>query len=413
MKKAAMVLWLSLLFVSGSSNIFAATLEGLSQQQLGSLAVIKHKVNGVHELAESGVLSARQAEEATNKYLAAADAIAGRQVTLEELSNVPDGVNPDDANWLSKAAQRVTDWITFGNTVITIGVLGLVVGFLVIFRQAIIDLLRIFKDIPVIVYEVLVYAFGLTMVGGGRVWMPEYGYYLGLFGCLILSGGVVISFYYHAPPSRKKDFSVFFLILTVIFAAAALYYSSALIGGFAAFSFISTLSFEDALDNLSYFIGFEDENALSRITTASYVIIAGQIILKVIGVQIPALQIFEPGMLYLGSLGGYTGMLISAGYWYSDRFAGNYLSRQIVAIIFGAGALVGGLILGIPVLQKIGGTFFAFYLLEKLLEIISLLKIRDAYTLGGVIIFLSAMLGGAGMLIVRNQDFFSKYLLFL
>ena len=411
MKRAILILVLILLFAC-SSTIFAATPESLSPEQLGSLAVIKHKVNGVRELAASRALSAEQAEEAANKYLTEAQAIAGRRISLEELEGVPDGINAADSTWLSKAAERLAGWVTFGNTIITIGVLGLVAGFLIIFRQAISDFLRIFRDIPVIVYEVLVYAFGLAMVVGGRVWTPEYGHFLGLFGCLILSGGVAFSFRHHAA-SRKKNFSVFFLILTVIFVAAALYYSSTLIGGFATFSFISTLGFEDALDNLACFIGFEDEGALARITTVSYVMIAAHVVLKAIGIQIPALQIFEPGMLYLGSIGGYTGMLISAGYWYSDRFSGNYLSRQIVAIVFGAGALFCGLTLGIPTLQKIGGTFFALYLLEKLLEIISLLKIRDAYALGGVIIFLSAVLAGAGMTIVRNQDFFGKYLLFL
>ena len=410
MKKAVMILWLSLLFAC-SMTIFAAVPERLSPEQLGSLAAIKHKVNGVHDLAATGVISAEQAGKAINKYLADAEAVGGRPISLEELSNIPDGINAADSTWLSQASERLAGWMTFGNTVITIAVLGFVVGFLIIFRQAIIDLLRIFKEIPVIAYEVLIYAFGLAMFGGGRVWMPEYGHYLGLFGCLILSGGVGISFFYHAR-SRKNKPSVFFLILTVIFAAGALYYSSALIGGFATFSFISTLSFEDAMDNLSYFIGFEDEGALSRITTASYVIIGAHVILKALGARIPALQTFEPGMLYLGSLGGYTGMLISSGYWY-NKFSRDYLNRQIVAIILGAGALACGLVLGIPILQKIGGTFLALYLLEKLLEIISLLKIRDAYTLGAVIIFLSATLAGAGMLIVRNQDFFSKYLLFL
>jgi hypothetical protein len=411
MKKAVSIFWMSLLLAC-STTIFAATPERLSPEQISSLAVIKHKINGVHELASSGVISAKQAEEATNKYLAEANVISGGQMSLEELSNVPDAANDADPTWVSKTAQRLADWITFGNTVITIGVLGLVVGFLIIFRQAIIDMLRIFKIIPVIVYEVLVYAFGLAMVSGGRLWLPEDGHYIGLFGCLILAGGVAISFAYHAP-SRDKNFSVYFLILTLIFAAAALYYSSTLIGGFAVFSLIGTLSFEDALDNLTNIIGFENEGALARITTVSYVFIAGHIILKTIGTQIPPLQVFEPGMLYLGGLGGYSGMLISSGYWYSGRYFDDYLKRQFVAIILGAGALVSGLMLGIPTLQKIGGTFFAFYLLEKLLEIISRLKLRSAYTIGAVIIFLSAMLAGAGTLIVRHQDFFGKYLLFL
>lgn len=411
MKKAVIILWLSLLFAL-SATILAAAPEELSPEQINSLAAVKHKINGVHELAESGIISAGQAEIAADKYLAEANAISGRRMSLEELSNIPDGSNAADSTWLSKTAARVADWLSFGNTVITLGVLGLVIGILIIFRQAIIDLLKIFKEIPVIVYEVLVYAFGLTLVIGGRDWMPENGYYLGLLGCLILAGGVGISFFYHSSSRTKHGFSIFFLILTGIFAAGALYYASTLIGGFATFCFISTLSFEDAMDNLSSFIGFENDAALGRVTTVSYIVIAVHIILKIIGVQIPALQIFEPGMLYLGGFGGYIGILISSGYWY-DKFSGDYLIRQITAILLGAAALVCGLMLGIPTLTKIAGTFLALYLLEKLFEIISLLKIRDAYALGGVIIFLSATLAGAGLLVVRNQDFFSKYLLFL
>ncbi|HRH41366.1 MAG TPA: hypothetical protein PKY82_06940 [Pyrinomonadaceae bacterium] len=411
LKRGMVVLWLGLVLAC-SMTILATTPEGLSPEQLGSLAVIKHKINGVHELAASGVLTTGQAAQATDKYLIEAEVVAGRRISLEELSSVSDGVNTSDSTWLSKTAQRLADWITFGNTVITIAVLGFMIGFLIIFRQAIRDLLLIFKEIPVIVYEILVYAFGLVIVGGGRIWFPENGYYLGLFGCLILSGAVAISFYYHAP-SRKSSSAVFFLILSFIFAGGALYYSSSLIGGFAVLTFISTLSFEDAMDSLSSFIGFENEGALARVTTASYVMIAGHVIIRAIGVQIPALQIFEPGMLYLGSLGGYTGILISSCRWYFFRSHDRYLIRQIVAIMLGSGALIGGLSLGIPVLQKIGGTFLALYLLEKILEIISLLKIRGAYALGGVIICFSAGLAGAGIMVVYNQEFFRKYLLFL
>lgn len=409
MKKAALILCLGFIFAV-STEISASTPENFSPEQLAALAAIKHKINGVRELAAAGILSAAQAENAADRYLTEAAAIGGRPVSLEELSDIPDGIN--NAAWLSKTAARIAEWVTFGNTVTTIGVLGLVAGFLIIFRQAIIDLLRIFKDVPVIIYEVLLYAFSLTIIAGGRVWLPEYGYFFGLFGCLILAGAVALSFIYHSS-FKKNNPSVFFLILTAIFAAGALYYSSALIGGFAAFGVISALSFEDALDSLSGLIGFEGQDTLARLTTASYVIIGGHIILKVGGVWFPSLQIFEPGIIYLGSFGGYAGMLIFSSRWSLSRSSGSYLSRQLAAIIFGAAALVCGLALGMPVLSKIGGTFLALYLLEKLLEIISLLKIRDAYTLGAVIIFMSAMLAGAGMAVIRNQNFFSKYLLFL
>lgn len=409
MKKALMILCLSLMFAV-SATISAATPENLSPQQHAALAAIKHKINGVHELAAAGLLTAAQAEQATDQYLAAAGVVVGRTMSLEDLANVRDGIN--DATWLSKTAARIADWLTFGNTVVTIGVLGLVAGFLIIFHQAIIDLLQIFKDMPVIVYEVLLYAFGLLIVAGGRVWSPEYGYFLGLFGCLILSGAVAISFVYHAP-SKKNAPWLFLLVLTFIFAAGASYYLSSLIGGFAVFFFIGAISFEDALDNLSGLIGLEDNNALSRVTTASYVLIAAHLTLKLLDAQIPSLQIFEPGILYLGSFGGYAGMLVFSGSWHFNRTSGNYLIRQFVAIFSGIAALIAGLGLGMPILQKIGGTFLALYLLEKLFEIIKVLKIRDAYSLGAVIIFMSALLAGAGITIVRNQDFFSKYLLFL
>src|SRR5205807_6922097 len=91
--------------------------------------------------------------------------------------------------------------------------------------------------------------------------------------------------------------------------------------------------------------------------------------LRLVGALLPALAIFEFGALFLGSLVGYAGLLVLSSRWFEGGYDKKYWAFQGVAIIAGVGALFFGSVFHIDELQKIGGTFFVLYCIDKPLEL--------------------------------------------
>ena len=113
---------------------------------------------------------------------------------------------------------------------------------------------------------------------------------------------------------------------------------------------------------------------------------------------------FEGGVLFLGSFVGYLGLLIASSRWYEKRY--NYGVFQVVTIVAGCAALFVGSVWQIGELQKIGGTFFILYVLEKIAEIPVRHRINYAY-LG---VLMAGLMYGFFMYIKANPDIVRPYL---
>ncbi len=167
---------------------------------------------------------------------------------------------------------------------------------------------------------------------------------------------------------------------------------------------LAALGFSVLVTPLCYCFGFDDEASLGRATTAAFAMLAGFVLLRVFGASVPGLNVFESGALFLGSFVGYLGLLIASSRWYGHKK--NYALFQIVTIAAGVAALLVGSLCGIGELQKIGGTFFVLYLMEKPFEIP--VESKRAYAAIGL--FVAALLFGFCWYVRANPETFRSIL---
>jgi hypothetical protein len=407
------LLFLALLILAFASVANAQNQPVLTPAQSNSLLPIKHTINGVYELAKDGTITQAQADQASKRFLSDASKIAGREVSLTEISALPDVFTPVQSGYVARVAARVWGWASFGNIMIAIAVIIGVVSVLLMFGHLIIDLLEIFAQVPIAFYESLFYILGAYITIKGRVWSTDLGHYFGLLGSLLLAGCVGFSLNYH---SKKKDHPwVLFAIITPIFGLTAIYYQSVLIGVIASVSLICALGFAAGMGPMCYFIGFYNDDALARGTSASFLILALFVGLRATDTHIPNLEVFAPGMLFVGSFVGYLGLLIASSKWYDHRRSsfGGYLGRQLWTLVLCMAALFFGAVLNIPQLLQIGGTFFALWALEKGIEVIDEIRPETVYGWCTIGIILAIGLAQSGRYIINHQDFFAHYLLFM
>ncbi|MFC1637800.1 hypothetical protein ACFL2R_00085 [Patescibacteria group bacterium] len=222
---------------------------------------------------------------------------------------------------------------------------------------------KIFNLVPVEVYELLAYiASGALIVYGDR--MPlETGAYVGFTGCLALAGALIASATIH---KLKEDEFRFFSILFVVWSVVAMSYGSSLIGFISMMALLSAMGFFVGIGYCVYVIGFESKDAVARATLASFSMLTFFAIVRMTATDVPVVNVFENGALWMGSFVGYLGLLILAEIDYFDTTK-EYILMQVVTIIAGLGAIFVGSVFEIAELQRIGGTFFVLYLLEKAL----------------------------------------------
>jgi len=190
------------------------------------------------------------------------------------------------------------------------------------------------------------------------------GPYIAFTGCLFLAGAIILSAHLrNVDPSELR----FFTILFVVFTPMAILHDSSWIGFLSVGALMGMLGFSMAVTPLCYAIGFKDEDSVGIGTAAAFYVLIAFVLYRIFLPTAPYVHVFESGALFLGSFVGYLGLLIISSKWYeTDR---NYAFKQLMTIGAGIAALYIGTVFGIGELQKIGGTFFALYLIEKVIEI--------------------------------------------
>lgn len=304
------------------------------------------------------------------------------------------GVAPDCSELT--ALQKFAGFVTFGNIMLTGGIVG-AVGFLVWLLYLI--------DIPKTVYEIGGYAVSLGLVMYGKdLHLGIDPAFIAFAGCIGFGAMLMVSAALH---DLEPNMTAYFSTLTLAWAAVAVAYQSELVGFFAVGALFGTLGFIVRSYPFMTVIGFESEDALNRATGAAFVLLALFIGFRISGATASFIHLFSYGTYLIGSLVGFTGLLILAYEGYKD--SGGYIARQIPIIVFGIAALFFGSVLAIPELQKIGGTFFGLYLLEKICDVPTNGKI--GYAFKGLVISCIAL--GAGYLILSHQELFAPYILLM
>lgn len=263
--------------------------------------------------------------------------------------------------------------------------------------------LGVFLLIPVQVYEVLGYAASAALVvwayfleGSNQLW-PLLG------GSLLFAGMLMITSNIH---QIQANFERFFGTLFIVWAVVALVFQSSVIGFIAVGAFMGMLGFSFMVIPMGYAIGFQDDDALKRGTTAGFITLALFVAIRISGQYVPYIHVFEAGALWLGSLVGFIGILIASNRLYANRTS--YPVMQVIAIVLGMAAIGIGSVFGISQLLGIGGTFLALYLIEKPFEIPA--QSLTGYATIGLLV--ACMIGGGVWWAQNHMDLIQPFLLF-
>ncbi len=376
---------------------------GFAHAETVDLYVTKAQIQAVNELATDGVITPDQAKKGIDGILARAASDLGRPVTLEELAAVQSPTPmAAELTWLQKAA----GFVTFGNTMIAIASIAGVAALLFLFGKMIVELVVLFKEIPAVVYEGALVLSGVGLTAYATTLTEANAPTFGLIGALLYGGGFAWTVGRH-----RKDWKVSpsaaSLVLALAWGVTAELFGSQLIGAFSVAALMSALGFSAFVVPGLIAVGFKDKDSVPRATLAAFVVIGLYVVLQGAGISVALLSAFRGGALYVGGFVAYLGSLIIASRWYSRDTS--YAVRQLPMLVGGIGAIFLGSVLGIPELQKIGGTFFVLYLVEKPFEV----PLGSATGYAAVALVVSAITVGAFLWANNHIDVVAPYLLFV
>lgn len=394
---------IALLIAAAAGPAYADT-PPITGDTAAQLAPMRDAVTVYEDGVSAGILTRAQADQGTALQLKRAASYAGREVSKAELMTIDVPAGAVDCTQHLSALQRAAGFITFINVMWVIGILLGVGGFAVLFGSFVVDLLKALKNIPLVVYEGVFYLSGIGVGAYGLTLGAGISEYVGLTGCLLFGAALVFSARHRKTVAEKFNFS---LICFLVWTAAALAYQSSMLGFISVIALMGVLGFSVMATPLCYAIGFKDDAAIGKATSAAFGLLIAFAGLRIAGKSVPAVQIFEQGALFMGSFVGYLGLLIASTKWYDGKKR-NYALFQVVTVLAGIGAIGVGSIYGISELQKIGGTFFVLYLAEKTFEIPA--KSVRGYAV--LALLLGIAIYGFSLYVKANPDTIGQYLFF-
>ncbi|MBI4450043.1 hypothetical protein HY634_03220 [Candidatus Uhrbacteria bacterium] len=371
------------------------------------LAMFRCKLDAAAEMAAAREITNGQRAEATTRLIREATKAAGSPVALEQLLAVTCASLPAMSTVGPKltALQKLAGLVTVTNIAwVAAGVLVLV---------ALILLYQWFlRGIPPEVWEILLYLTSIALLIIGHRLHSGIAEHVVFVGSLVFTGAWGFTWFFHKLGESTSRFDgkvrtreeVFFLVLTVALAGIALGFTNAAVGFVAVMALMGALGFSVAVIPCGYVVGFKDDDAVARGTFAALFILVGFVLLRVFGTRVPALAVFEGGAYWMGAFVGYLGLLIISSKWYTKE---NYGIMQVVMVVAGVLALVVGSVFHISELQKIGGTFFGLWAVEKLAEI----PVASKEGVAVLCLVVAGVLAGGAWYVSAHLDTFAPYLI--
>lgn len=346
----------------GTTTATAATATALAPDVTATLMPIRYKLEAVGEMLLEGEITISQRDAALHRYLKEARDAAGTTIPIEQLLTLHAPISETTAPQLT-LLQKAAGFVTFMNILWVFAIVGGAVCAFILFGSL---LLRV----PAMLYELLAYGASAGLVAWGLRATSGTEYIL-LTGGALFAAALGITWKVHSD-AIKRQFgehvaTAYFIILTITLGGIAMLGNSTFVGFAAMIALMGALGFSAAVIPCGYAVGFTDDDALARATSAGFLLLALFVGLRVFGISEGTLHVFTAGALWMGSFVGYLGLLIASSKWYSRRRI--YPLMQLITILAGIAAIFFGSVFDVGELQKIGGTFFALYLIEKVCEI--------------------------------------------
>ncbi len=347
--------------------------QNLTPIQIQTLTETRYSLTTVDDLQLRGIVSDNIAKSQKDYYLRQAQTAIGSPLTREQLTALLEDYSSRPLADTQVATQQLAGFFTFINIIWVASSILLVIAIGWLTNLYLVPILR---SIPAGVYEILIYAACLIVIIGGKWFETGIAEYIALLGCLGLVGALLFTNYLHwsafqrfCSQSKVDIPTLNSLALFLVWTPVAIIYNSSLIAFIAVIALEVFLGFSVLVIPLCYFIGFRERQVIPSATTASFFMFAFYVVVKIARLDIPYLNIFSSGALFMGTFVYFVGLLILSCKWYRHNDFWQYALLQLVTITSGVLALLIGSVWQIYSLEGIGGTFFFLYLLEKYLEL--------------------------------------------
>lgn len=235
-------------------------------------------------------------------------------------------------------------------------------------------LIMVLVTFPKELWEIGAYGSGLCILVAQGAGFMAINQFWTFFGCLLIGGGLGLTVAIHRDYFEEKPYFIKMfvqyvcpVVMLVAFSAATLITGSAWMGAFAALSLMALLGFAGEVIPFGYAVGFRDNDALARGTSAGIIITVLFMGLHAANITTPIIRAFDSGSLVVGGFVGYLGLLIAASDRYKSRQ--NWIVMQAIVLSICFAGVIAGSILGLKSIQIMAGVFLALWTIEKMVEI--------------------------------------------
>jgi hypothetical protein len=335
--------------------------------------------------------------ESVHRYLSEAGTLLGRgePIKISELDKLAHAISAHESH--VGIVARVVGLLSFVNIIWLISIIGLLFTLApclgVVARPLLEGIKKLFSSvlIPVLtlawnrlilpMLEPLSYAICLMFFAQGIRFPPEVGFYVSLTGTL----GSVLAFVYsttlhiHDNSGDKRKFlQVLYVFVALGWFPAAVLLQSKLLGFFTVIALFCALGFSVICTGLCWFIGFNDEDSMNRVTITSSLMLAVMVVVRIVFIvafptnmiSVNAMSMwmapFSTALWTFSAISLGLSLLISSSRWYRNDAYAKFNSLMILYLALAVGC---GSNLGINSLFNVGCTFGVIWMGEKFGEL--------------------------------------------
>lgn len=348
------------LFIIFAAPVAAHAQGGVNSPDEQAIAITKVLIEGVRESAKEGVISPEAASAQENFYLDQLRKDCGCQVTMDDVMSSELSPTMAEISVGERSVQSIL------NVLLLVAIIGFVAAIAAFFGSAIVEIAKLFKDIPLIAYEVAFYAIGLGAIVWGWSSKGAMNIYLPLIGALLLAAALAFTF--NQRKVQGKGWLKYCAILTLIYIPLTIAFQNVYIGFAAATALLGTMGFAFGYMPGVAAIGFEDEKSVPRGTVAAFMLLAPFAYWQGTHTMPALLGLFQHGAIVMGSIVGMAGVSIMSSRFYPGNKTAYWL-MQLVAPVALVGGLYLGSMFGVGALATTATVFLFLFALDKVLEL--------------------------------------------
>ena len=338
--------------------------EELSAEQLRALRSLRERLLTLDDLQARGRIDPEFGARERAHYLGEVAQVTSSVSTPEELSALCERYREE-----SNALARLWGWFSF------LRLIWLAVGVLLataLWWLAALYLVPLIKRLPPVVIELGLYLVCGAAIVAPRLWWSGGGVLaLAFAGCLALLPLAGWSHHLHLQGWREVGaLRIYALGFGLVWGATALLHSSSLIATLSLMA-LSLLTGSVIVPILGAAV-FLEERFVPAIMLVALTLLAGYAGLEITGQRVAhleqALEVFKPGSLWIGTLVYFSGCLVLSSRRYQAGWA-RFSVNQAVALGSGVLGLYVGSVFEIDAIRESSGSFLAFYLGSKLVDL--------------------------------------------